>query len=228
MLGFLGWPDGTAVVTKALVSTSAKPARTPCSIGDSYTLIKLVALTFLVTMTAVVGESSASGCQITQFDSPVLHPVSAPAAEFDIGAITLTVEASRVLREGADRFVGINLNYIRDLDANRPKGRPLENALKDLGVRWLRFPGGAKSDYHLWSEPPYDKPHPISHKWYAQQAGVRMDFDQYMVIVRSVGAEPYIVVGYGKEASTGRTEAQWLENAVAWVRYANVVKKYGV
>ena len=183
-----------------------------------------------------VCEMEGAGAPLRSLDWPKLLTLIATAGLIPAlllqnappQSVTLTVDAGRVLREGADHFVGINLNYIRDLDANRPKARPLEDALKDLGVRWLRFPGGGKSDYHLWSEPPYDKPNPASLKWYAQQAGVRMDFDQYMAVVRSVGAEPYIVVGYGKEASTGRTKAQWLENAVAWVRYANVVKKYGV
>ena len=77
-------------------------------------------------------------------------------------SLILSVDAHHVLRDGADRFVGINLNYIRDSDANRPHARALSKALKDLGVRWLRYPGGEKSDFYLWSLPPYDKPNPVS------------------------------------------------------------------
>ncbi len=142
--------------------------------------------------------------------------------------IVLTVDAGHVVRVGADRFVGLNLNYIRDLDANRPDARSLTDALKDMGTRWLRYPGGGKSDFCLWSQPPYDRPHPVSLGWYGTVKGQRMDFDQYMAVAHAVHAEPYIVVGYMTEKASGRTEAQWLENAVAWVRYANVVKKYGV
>jgi len=142
--------------------------------------------------------------------------------------ITLTVESGEVLRHHADRFVGVNLNYIRDADANRPQARPLDAALRDIGARWLRYPGGEKSDFYLWSQPPYDAPHPVSLGYYGTVAGQRMDFDAYIAHCRTAGAEPYVVAGYGTEKRTGRTEAQWLESAAAWVRYANVKKKYGV
>ncbi len=142
--------------------------------------------------------------------------------------VTLTVESGQAVRHGADRFVGVNLNYIRDADANRPRARPLDAALQDLGVRWLRYPGGEKSDFTLWAQPPYDTPHPVSLGYYGTVAGQRMDFDEYVTHCRAAHAEPYIVAGYDIEKRTGRTEAQWLESAAAWVRYANVTKKYGV
>lgn len=142
--------------------------------------------------------------------------------------VQLTVDTQRVLRTDADKFIGINLNYIRDADANRPAGQPLVKALQTLGVHWLRFPGGEKSDFHRWALPPYDKPQPVSLKWYAGNPGTRMDFDQYMTLVRQLGAEPYIVVGYDTEKRTGLTKAEWIESAAAWVRYANKVKGYGV
>ena len=130
---------------------------------------------------------------------------------------------------GRTEFVGVNLNYIRDADANRPVGaRPLDAALKDMGARWLRYPGGEKSDFYLWAQPPYDRPHPVSLGYYGTVAGQRMDFDEYIAHCRAVHAEPYVVAGYDTEKRTGRTEAQWIESAAAWVRYANVKKKYGV
>ena len=142
--------------------------------------------------------------------------------------VTLTIESDTVLRHHADHFVGVNLNYIRDADENRPRARPLDAALRDMGARWLRFPGGEKSDFHLWSQPPYDAPHPVSLGEYAGYAGTRMDFDAYIAHCRAAAAEPYVVAGYTTEKRAGRTEAQWIESAVAWVRYANVKKKYGV
>lgn len=143
--------------------------------------------------------------------------------------VTLTVKADQVLRRGADKFVGLDLNYIRDADSNRkPGARPLNRALKDMGVHWLRYPGGEKSNFVLWAEPPYAKSAPVSLKWYAGIAGARLDFDAYIAHCHAVGAEPYLVAGYSTEARTGRTQAQWLENAVSWVRYANLTRKYGV
>ncbi len=142
--------------------------------------------------------------------------------------VVLTVDANRVLRSGANRVVGINVNYLRDADANRPQARPLKDALSDLGVRWLRYPGGEKSDFHLWSQPPYEKSNPTSLGWYKTVEGVRLDFDQYVSVARTVGAEPYVVVGYDTEKRTGLTKEKWIENAVSWVRYANLVKKYDI
>ncbi|MDR3690049.1 MAG: hypothetical protein P4L46_11765 [Fimbriimonas sp.] len=140
----------------------------------------------------------------------------------------IVVHPDRVLRHDLDRFFGIDLNYIRDADANRPSARPLADALKDMGVRWLRFPGGEKSNFHLWSSPPYKKAEPISLGWYATVQGKRMDFDAYIQLARSVGCEPFVVVGFDAEKQAGRTSEQWLENAVSWVRYSQVTKKYGV
>lgn len=142
--------------------------------------------------------------------------------------VTLTVEAGHVLRRGADRFIGINVNYLRDADTNRPNARPLSAALKEMGVRWLRYPGGEKSDFYEWSQPPYEKATPRSLGWYASVPGQRLAFDEYIATARAVGAEPYIVAGYDTEKRTGRTRAQWIESAAAWVHYANIVKKYGV
>ena len=150
------------------------------------------------------------------------------AATASAQPLTLTVETGQILRRDADRVVGVNLNYLRDSDANRPQARPLNAALKDMGVRWLRYPGGEKSDFHLWSLPPYDKSHPVSLGYYATVPGARLDFDRYVAACRAVGAEPYVVVGYTTEKAAGRTKAQWLESATSWVRYANVRRKYGV
>ena len=171
------------------------------------------------------------GAETMKFTSWAVVSMAITMASSGVAAvpITLTVDTSRVVRHGADRFVGVNLNYIRDADANRPAGaRPLNAALAEMGVRWLRYPGGEKSDFVLWAEPPYARPHPVSLGEYAKFAGQRMDFDAYIAHCRAVRAEPYVVAGYDTEARTGRTKAQWRENAVSLVHYANITKKYGV
>lgn len=135
--------------------------------------------------------------------------------------MTVTVDPARVLRRDADRWIGINLNYIRDADANRaPGSRPLAEALSDLGARWLRYPGGEKSDFHRFAPPPYLHPAPISMGWYAGQAGERLDFDRYIALCRARGAEPHVVVACDSPANTGATWDEQLAHAVGWVRYA--------
>nr|MDQ2687571.1 hypothetical protein [Armatimonadota bacterium] len=154
---------------------------------------------------------------------------NALAADATTPSVTLTIEADHVLRHGADKFVGINLNYLRDADANRPpKARSLDAALHDMGARWLRYPGGEKSDFYEWAAPPYAKPQPKSLGWYADVPGQRLGFDQYIQTARAVGAEPYVVAGYDTEKRTGRTKTEWITSAAAWVHYANITKRYGV
>lgn len=141
----------------------------------------------------------------------------------------LTIHPDRVVRRDADRWLGINLNYIRDLDANRsPGARPLRTALDDLGVRRLRYPGGEKSDHHRFAEPPYVRAAPRSLGWYAECAGQRMDFDAYVGICRARGAEPWVVVACESEKNCGATWDEQLAHAVSWVRYANIEKGYGI
>ena len=134
---------------------------------------------------------------------------------------SFTVHPQQVLRSGADRWMGINLNYIRDADANRPAGAAtLAEALSGLGARHLRYPGGEKSDYHRFAPPPYDRPAPVSMGWYETVAGQRMDFDAYITTCRACAAEPYVVVACDSPELTGATWDEQLDHAVAWVRYA--------
>jgi hypothetical protein len=144
-----------------------------------------------------------------------------------VAFISFVVHCRQVVRHDADMFFGVNLNYIRDRDSNRPQARPLDAALRDLGARWLRFPGGEKSNYHLWSQPPYSKPAPKSLGWYATPQGDRMDFDEFMRHAAAARAEPFVVVGYESKERTGLTKRQWIEAAAAWVRYAKA-KHYNV
>lgn len=151
----------------------------------------------------------------------------------------IAVDAKRTIADTSRRQIGINLNYLRDDDRNLPHARPLVEALAEMGARYIRYPGGEKSDYHLWSLPPYDAPNPQvfdrgteSPESYVRYAAGHhvMDFDAFMAICRRVGAEPYVVVGATPfEGFCGEiTLERYLENATTWVRYANLKKHYGV
>lgn len=165
-------------------------------------------------------------------------PVHAQNSTNTSEPVIIQVDNNRILRSDADRFVGINLNYLRDSDANRPHARPLRVALREMGAKWLRYPGGEKSDFHRWALPPYSeaKSRTIDTlglkdglaEWYHNVYGERLSFDDYIAICRKTGAQPFVVVGFDNQERTGLTEDQWLESAVAWVKYANITKKYGV
>src|SRR4051812_16054272 len=56
--------------------------------------------------------------------------------------------------------IGINVDFFMDNDRFLHPKRSTADALKAMGVRYLRYPGGEKSDLYLFSKPPYDSSHP--------------------------------------------------------------------
>ena len=151
--------------------------------------------------------------------------------EVDVGAVKCKAEA---------RVIGINIDYLVDHDSNRPGGaRPLIEALREMGVKSLRFPGGDKSDWHLWSTPPFERPSPgiacaprrgIEEIPEGEPVPRRMNFDEFMEICRALGAEPTLVTCHDALYAAGCTvtKERLIETAAAWVKYANVTKRYGV
>jgi alpha-N-arabinofuranosidase len=157
--------------------------------------------------------------------------------------VTIEVDASQVICAVEPRVVGINVDYLVDHDANRVAGaRPLRAALREMGVRSLRYPGGDKSDNYLWSTPPFDRPRPAlacvprqgrELGRFSEEQGWSnhpLDFDEFMKLCRSLKAEPTLVVCYDAlhAPDCHVTKRQLIETAAAWVQYANVRRGYGV
>jgi len=157
----------------------------------------------------------------------------APRVEVDVEAVVCPVEP---------RVIGINIDYLVDHDANRPGVRPLVEALGEMGVRSLRFPGGDKSDNHLWSVPPFDRPNPAlacgpregrEKALMTAEGGWkvrRMDFDEFMELCGKLGADPTVVICYDALFTPGCTvtKERLIETAAAWVEYSNIKRGYGV
>lgn len=163
---------------------------------------------------------------------------------------TLNVDVANVLNDVSNKPIGINLNYLMDGSYISPAPTTsTTTALQNMGVKFLRFPGGEKADNYLWSIPPFAGPNPRfartgSCEWpsndprfaYADYSTVRpvgLDFDEFMTMSQTVGGEPLIVVAYDamyKSANCGTvpTKSQLIQTAVEWVRYANIVKNYNV
>ena len=169
----------------------------------------------------------------------------------------VTVDTSSVVADLKRKPIGINVNFLLDDDANRPGAlQSLAQALRMAGVKYLRYPGGEKSDGYLWSVPPYTSSVPTLARWAAGEYPTNqewpsydrnlvqpdgrtfrtapLDFDEFMQVCRDIGCVPTIVVCYDsmyKPAQTGGvapTRAQLLETAREWVRYANVTRGYNV
>lgn len=164
---------------------------------------------------------------------------------------TIQVNPLVVLRDLKNKPVGINSNYLLDDDANRPAGsRTLASAFAATGSRYIRYPGGEKSDAYFWSVAPFDKARPTlartgPYEWPSGDRSLMnsdgktfktnpLDFDEFMANCRAVNCVPVIVVAYDSmykpktQGGTIPTRAQLLKNAVEWVRYANVKKKFGI
>lgn len=147
--------------------------------------------------------------------------------------------------------IGINVNFFMDDDEYlKPSVQSTADGLKQLGVRFLRYPGGEKSDFYRFARPPYEKvdPNPtrigencyFNYKEYhvvkndSVFAWNVLDFDEFIALCREVGAEPIVVVAadmYLSDVGDGcrcANREELIAHAAAWVKYANRQKGYGV
>ncbi len=158
----------------------------------------------------------------------------------------ITVNAGHVLRRFDHPPIGINVNHLMDEDSKRPPGsRPMAEALKDLGVRSLRFPEGELGDSYLWTDAPFPVTSAPRPRWalrgpklwpsrdprfstpdFEPLANI-MGFDRFMELCQATKAEPILIVAYDsayKKVDPGSqkpTVEQLRALAVEWVRYAN-------
>lgn len=161
----------------------------------------------------------------------------------------IQVYPDSVISDVSNHPVGINIDYFMD-DHNylKPK-RDIATALKEMGVKYLRYPGGNKSDFYFFSRPPWEKSEPALARTGKGAVGGRgkmlknnytefavdvMDFDEFMELCQEIDAEPVITVAADEylkdypEGSTWSDRETLIQHAAEWVRYANVKKKYGV
>lgn len=204
-------------------------------------MYKFNKLFFLQVLSALLFTS----CQSTDNDEPL-------PTEPEPEVLEIMVNPDIVLNDVSSRPFGINTNTLTDGQNNlAPGARPLSDALEEIGVKYLRFPGGEKSDVYMWASPPFvspttaslsrispvDFPAGFSEFWSLSQntwTNDNYNFDEFMTDCQSVGGEPVIVValdGIYKPAFSGGTSLTRevaLEMATKWVEYANITKGYNV
>ncbi len=162
--------------------------------------------------------------------------------------ILVQVYPDSVLADVSHHPVGINVDYFTDDDDYLRPSRGTAEALKAMGVKYLRYPGGNKSDFHFFSVPPYEESVPTLArtgrgavggrqrmlKDYSEFAVDVLDFDEFIAMCREIGAEPVLTVAADEylvdypEGCTWASREQLIEHAVEWVRYANIKKGYAV
>jgi hypothetical protein len=84
-------------------------------------------------------------------------------------------------------------------------------AIAAAGIDALRYPGGSTADAYHWQTNTT-----VNGLGYANPSN---GFDDFMGIAQKTGASPIITVNYGSGTAA---------EAAAWVKYANITKKYGV
>src|SRR6476661_3872515 len=88
----------------------------------------------------------------------------------------IAIDVGSIVADTSRRQIGINTNYLLDDDANRAGAlRSLTEALREAGVKYLRYPGGEKSDGLLWSVWPYATSGPTLARW-APQNGQNVEW----------------------------------------------------
>ncbi len=163
-------------------------------------------------------------------------------------AVIITIYSDSIVSNVSHHPIGINIDYFMDGD-RYPNGQQLTTkALKEMGVKYLRYPGGDKSDLNLFSVPPYDKADPhLARKGkgavddyvnilknYSDFKFDVLDFDEFIKMCKELKAEPVIVVpadSYLKNYPKGVTftkREDLIRHAAEWVRYANIKKKLGI
>lgn len=160
----------------------------------------------------------------------------------------ILIRVDSVLNDVSHHPIGINVNFFMDDDQYLQPGRSTVDALKAMGVKYLRYPGGEKSDMYLFSVPPYNRSQPTLARTGKGALGGRgkmiehgssfkydvLDFDEFMQMCQAVEAEPVLVVAadmYLKDYPEGSTiipREDLIKHAAAWVRYANIQKQYNV
>lgn len=156
-----------------------------------------------------------SSCSPSKEDFPIEPERILPA---------ISVEVNNIIISRPSNPVGINLNYLRDPDVLRPSGSiPLSEALKNYNGKWLRYPGGKKSNYFRFALPPYLEVNTQALGWYeTEKKADVLDFDEYVSLATTVNANMYVVVAYDRERIVDKTTTlkEYIDHAVGWVKYA--------
>lgn len=173
---------------------------------------------------------------------PVIPPPPPPPEV----VTTISVNVNNVLKNLTGNEVGINMNYL--MDGSVISGQSLATvtqSLKNTNAKFLRYPGGEKSDNYLFSTPPYTAANPraaycawpsTESRFFNSDLSCKsevLDFDEFITLSKSCGAEPLIVVAYDaiyntNAGCTAPTKAALVTHAKEWVRYANITKGYQV
>jgi alpha-L-arabinofuranosidase len=156
----------------------------------------------------------------------------------------IQIDVSKQTKAIKENPGGVVACWLMDSDIERPRKTSFSNAMKDMGVKFIRFPYGHLADNYLWDadgdwgntltpKVASFSQAPGQWEWAVDQSTGEfkkdMDFNEYISICNDVGAEPMVVVNIlSYKYENGPTYEKLKETAVEWVRYANITKSYNV
>ena len=155
-----------------------------------------------------------------------------------------TIDTSKRTHKVPKNPGGVVSCWLMDSDIERPRKTSFADAMKDMGVKYIRYPYGHLADNYLWDadgdwgntltpKVATFSQSPGNWDWAVNQSSGEfikdMDFDEYISICTEVGAEPMVVVNIlSYKYENGPTYEQLKETATEWVQYANITKGYNV
>lgn len=161
---------------------------------------------------------------------------------------TISIVPEHIIRDVSSHPIGMNLNFFMD-GGRYPNARhSVKEAMQEMGMKYLRYPGGEKSDLHLFDLDNNGKPvikfarkGPKLTQDY-QEVLINseklkyppLDFDEYIKMCRQIGAEPVVVVAADRylhdtdSENTVTSKEELIKHAVKWVKYANITKGYHI
>ena len=119
---------------------------------------------------------------------------------------------------------GTNI-LITEVDDKLLANPSFHGSLTSIPLRSLRFPGGTIGDNYLWRQATTARP-----DWFPNNfkpGPGKLDFDEFMGLVKCLGGQPTIVLNLRSWLAQGKVD-EALAEAEDWVRYANVEKGYGI
>jgi len=158
----------------------------------------------------------------------------------------ITINVTEIIKRNRDKPVGVVGCWLMDSDKNRPRNTSNTVAFKEMQVGALRFPYGHLSNNYLWTSPPFSDVdegltpcvgslHEDPGKWdWAVDPQTKrfikdQDFDEFITMCKSVGAEPVICVNVmSHKYEDGPSYDILKKAAVEWVRYANKKRGYNI
>ncbi|WNR45956.1 carbohydrate-binding protein [Paenibacillus roseipurpureus] len=239
----------TATVTQfANNGTYALPATTvTATMSDGTTRSYSMSWQPQVLDTLTAGVKTAIGT-IAGTDYSTLFTLTVNPAVGDGIVRNITIDPTRIVKNLPFNPIGINIDHYLDSDIYNPsRARPLTEALQELGVKSLRYAEGDSGDSYLWTQAPYPTvPNaPLSPKSlvfnpsafpfnqatnYNSDGTLKniMDVNEFFQITKTIGAEPFYIVGIDAGVFTtpangynlGMAKAK--EAAVELVKYAKL------